>query len=57
MSIEEYMINQIRENLHWLVKHTDVAWDIVMAPREPEVYGIRFQDSVSTISTIWEDEA
>lgn len=56
MSIEEYLINQVRENLRWLVKNTDVSWDIVMAPKEPEVYGIRFQDSIHTITTIWDDE-
>lgn len=56
-SIESYMINQIRENMRWLVKHTDVAWDIVTAPNEPEVHGIRFRDSVRTLTTIWEDEA
>lgn len=57
MSIEEHMVNQIRENINWLVKHTDVEWDIVTAPNEPDVSGIRFQDSVRTLTTIWEDEA
>lgn len=55
MSIEEYMIKQIKENLAWLVKHTDVAWGIV----EDEWAfhkGIRFWDSVEELDTIWDDE-
>lgn len=54
MNIEEYMINQIRENLRWLVENTDVAWEVVYGA---DACGVRFRDSVSTITTIWEDEA
>lgn len=55
MSIEEYLINQIRENLSWLTKNTDVDWDIIQDQRGCHD-GIRFQDAYRTIVTIWEDE-
>lgn len=55
IDIESYLINQIRENLEWLVKNTDVAWFVVHDNRD-QTSGIRFVDATEEIVTIWEDE-
>lgn len=58
--VQQFIINQIRENLAWLVKNTDVVWYMEQKwdpVYDEPVHGLSFDNAVETIDTIWDDEA